>query len=287
VTLESLLADAVRTPEGRAYLLSYVGEEETASIPMLTQIASELVDPQLQKMAAKHLADEMRHETVLRERFLAMGLPPPKVDANAVLAELYREMNPQTTAEKYMVVQVLEERAARTYPLIAKAFRPYDPASADVFEGIAADEARHVRFCEAVTRRIGHVDSDETLARYRRAESRLQRIEEPVVVYEHSRHFEMMQSWAGEKLNPEGFGSGLVIPGQCCGFVDGIGTTRTAFFYGLRANPQMPLVARGKAILRLADRVISAARNAGYTSGVTSTSNDVVAKFWVSRMGFC
>jgi hypothetical protein len=76
--------------------------------------------------------------------------------------------------EAYLVLQVVEERGVRQFPLLAEALRPYDPESAATIERITADERRHVRYAQAISKKYAPDSAtlDETLARYRRAEAR-------------------------------------------------------------------------------------------------------------------
>lgn len=106
-----------------------------------------------------------------------------------------------------------------------------------------------------------------------------------VEVYEHARHFDEVASWAEHPLDPATLGSGLVVPGVCCIFVDGIGSTRTALFYNCFTNPRLSAFKRTRALLMLIRKLTSATKASGFTSAVTCTRNPVV-EHWFRRQGF-
>jgi hypothetical protein len=102
-------------------------------------------------------------------------------------------------------------------------------------------------------------------------------------LYDREKHFAEIASWSPYPIDPETLGHGLVVPGVCCIFVDGVGSTRTALFYACFANARQPAVTRTRALLELARRLIAAAKTAGFTSVITSTKNPTVEHFWTRR----
>lgn len=106
-----------------------------------------------------------------------------------------------------------------------------------------------------------------------------------VEVYERAKHFEEIASWSPYPLDPETLGNGLVVPGVCCIFADGIGSTKTALFYACFTNPRLPAITRTRASRELGDRVIAATKAAGFTSVVTSTKNPAVEHYWTRHKG--
>jgi rubrerythrin len=277
----STLSRITASRRGIAFLLAHTVETERDAVALLDSIIPDLLDERLRKIATKHRDDEQRHVDMLRA--LLPVDAPPVIKSRTI--ECYGAMAPQTVAQKYATILVAEERAARNYPSIAQSLEDARaPREAACFRRMAKDEAHHMRFCRVVLGTLNETGMEETLARYREIARMLEDPCEPQL-YNHADHFEMISRW-GEPLDAEALGAGLIIPNLCVGFVDGIGHTKTAFFYGLRANPQFPMVTRGKAILRLADSVLRAARAAGYTRGVTTTANTVVERYWVERLGF-
>jgi hypothetical protein len=299
MTTEQTIQMLAGSIQGRELLLTHIATTESAAVLVLDEILRDLNNPRLRKMATKHRADEVNHAGMLTERLRDLGIEQDMSKKNASLArleQLWATLNPSTVAEKYAVLQVIEEQDAPLFGVLAAALLPYDPLTAEVFTRMGKDEQTHVRYCHVAARELGGGTSAATIERYREINELLRtpigvQVPEPmpepdpIEVYSHERHLEMIQAWAPEILDPFAFGNGLIIPGLACGFVDGIGATRTAYFHGLRANPAAPMLARGKAILRLAPRILQAARDAGYTTGVTSTANSVVERFWVERIG--
>lgn len=274
---EETMAGLVSTVEGRVKVLSHLNVTEGAAVVVLNNILEDLSDQRILKMATRHRDDEIKHEAMLAGRLKAYGVTdvPERTDKFAALVDMWREMNPQNSADKYSVLRVVEENDAPDFSRLSSAVRPYDPESADVFSEIAADEANHLRYCDAALRALG---GRPRLREYR--EIYHHRIE----LYDRQKHFAEISSW-GEPLDPDAIGTGLVIPGRCCGFVGVVGGTRTAYFYGLRANPAIGRIARGLSILRLARRILADVKQAGLTRCVTSTANPVVERFWVERAG--
>jgi hypothetical protein len=285
ITDSNMVEQVASSQKGRDLLLSHIATTENAAVLVLDEVLKDLKDPKLIKMAKKHRADEVRHATMLSMRMDQLGIPKNEEQANASLrrlGRLYETLNPQTIAEKYAVIQIIEEQDAPLFEELADAIRPHDLRTAEIFARMAVDEASHIHYCRVITKDIPR----GTLERYREVNKALLLHPNEVEVYSQDLHFGMIQSWTENRLDVTQFGNGLIIPGLCCGFVDGIGATKTAYFYGLKTNPAATLVARGRAILRLAPRIIQAARDAGYTSAVTSTSNSVVERFWVEKLGF-
>jgi hypothetical protein len=76
--------------------------------------------------------------------------------------------------EACLLLQVIEERGVKQFPLIAGAMRPFDPETADVIDRITNDERRHVRYAQAISRRYAPDPTTlaHTLDRFRVAEAR-------------------------------------------------------------------------------------------------------------------
>jgi hypothetical protein len=101
-----------------------------------------------------------------------------------------------------------------------------------------------------------------------------------VEVYDRARHFKEIASWSPYPIDPDTLGSGLVVPGVCCIFADGIGFTKTALFYACFTNPRLPAITRTRAIRELGDKLIAAVKASGFTVAVTNTKNRTVEHFW-------
>jgi rubrerythrin len=173
-----------RTPEGRAHVLAQVADAESSSEGQIFERALGRVDdPELRKLIEKHRADEIRHEALFRERLSRTGIDAKtpaelriidRLDS-AVGGVLDRPIDSgRRVMEAYLLLQVLEERAVSSYPIMRRALQPHDPGSATTFEVVLADEERHLKYCRAIARRYAPSDEERqnTLTRFRAAEAR-------------------------------------------------------------------------------------------------------------------
>jgi rubrerythrin len=160
------------TPEGRAYILTLAADAEAnGEIAFFARLVERVRDPALHKIVRRHQQDEIRHAELLRACADRQGR---KLDIPAELALLDRisralggldNQRFETDAdimEAYLFLQVIEERAVWQYPTFIASFEPVDPETAAVFREIMRDEARHLRYCHAITRR--YAPSPEVLA---------------------------------------------------------------------------------------------------------------------------
>ena len=281
----------ISTDFGRAVYLSNVALNEGNAVALLDSIIQEMSgDEQLSKAAIKHRADEIRHEVIVRKRLAELGLMPADVTPLKNAADrLYTKLGPRTVAEKYGVLQVLEEYAVDHYTEIANAFRPDDLETAEMFDGIVRDEASHLRYCAAVGAKLGGKEHIQTMDRYRR--TYLESINDPlfpdpaVEVFDKAKHFAMWESW-GEKADPSACGAGLIIPGFCGGFIDQIGTTSNVYLHGLRTNPAKPLSDKIRTMVTMREAMIAAVKGAGFTRGFMTTNNMVIERGFSERLGW-
>lgn len=263
----------------RNSILTRVATTEDMAVVLLDEIERSLpsLTPRAALVLVKHRKDEQRHADMLTRRMAELGLPTTRSQERCEqLKALYDDMAPVSTSDKYQVLQIIEETAAKNYAEIAEWLRPIDPESATLFDSMVHDEAAHIRYCEAATRELGGAPR---LTRYRDIYAH------PIEVYDHAKHFEEINAW-GAPLDPDGLGAGLIIRERCCGFVGVIGGTRTCYLYGLRANPSASQVTRGLSLLRLHRSMVDQIRRAGFTHCVTETSNPVVERVWSEKHGF-
>jgi rubrerythrin len=182
----TFMKQLLSTPKGRVHFLAQVADaehnDEGAVFEALKARAS---DPQLQKMVARHAADEERHARLLLERADAQGLPRPVVPEqlkllhhlDAALGGFFSR--PLETDEDvmrmYLLLQVIEERAITQFAMFREALREHDPKSAEVFEVIEEDEGRHLKYCHAIAGRYAPSQQvhDETLAHFRKVEAKV------------------------------------------------------------------------------------------------------------------
>ena len=174
----------VSTKEGRAHVLATVADAESSGEAQIFDRALARVDdPELQTLIKKHRADELRHEQLFRDRLAKTGATaavPPELRIidrlNAAVGGLLDQpiADDRGVMRAYLLLQVIEERAALQFPVMAEALRPVDPGSSATFEAVLADERRHLKYCQAIARRYAPSEAERaaTLTEYRRIEAR-------------------------------------------------------------------------------------------------------------------
>lgn len=173
------------TPRGRAHILLIAAEAEEADEgEIFEQLRTRVSDAKLQKLAERHGADEERHAALFRKRLEDVGFAD--LPALPGSLKLIRRINAEVglfergirTDEDvmlaYAMLLVIEERGTEQFPELAQALRPHDEESANLFERVAADEARHVKYCEAIGPRYApdRATWERTVATCRAVESR-------------------------------------------------------------------------------------------------------------------
>ncbi|MGZ5967137.1 MAG: ferritin-like domain-containing protein [Polyangiales bacterium] len=175
----------VASPEGRAFLFNFMADAEVSDEGMVfEELLARVEDPSLKKMVEKHHDDELRHNQMLLECLRrAGGAPSPVPDdlritvrLGDMLGTFFDDFFSGKTGvlEAYSLLQVIEERAVKQYPLIAAALREVDPESARVVDEVARDEARHVKYAHAIGRKYAPdaATHEGLLLHYRKVEER-------------------------------------------------------------------------------------------------------------------
>jgi rubrerythrin len=179
----------VTKPRGRAFILNFLrSTEEADEGALFDMLVQRVEDPELQRMVKRHRDDERRHAEIFQraaERVVALGDPeanpgpvPKELEVVGRLDQLLGGFAAGFLAgrvgvmEVYLILLALEERAVREWPAIAAALRPIDPESAADVDRVLRDEARHVRYARAISRRYAPDEAtlERTLAHVRRAE---------------------------------------------------------------------------------------------------------------------
>jgi hypothetical protein len=177
----------LKTPRGRAHFLTQVAEAENNDEGKVFAALKERAksDPQLEKLVARHAADEERHAELLGARADATGLPRPVIPESLKLLHRLDEalggffhqpiQSDEDVMRMYLLLQVIEERAVTQFPLFKAGFVEHDPESARVFDQIEQDEERHLKYCQAIARRYAPSEAvhDETLQRFRAVEAKV------------------------------------------------------------------------------------------------------------------
>lgn len=179
------LSELLSTPRGRATLLKQLGEAEGGDggeLDIFEHILELIDDPEVNKLVRIHKEDEERHEQLFFARMRATGADPmPLPKASHLLRRLDAHTGffsrPITdragVVEAYMLLLVIEERATRQFGRWEAAFRRQgDHTTADVIRDIGNDEERHLKYCEAITKRYSDDEGkrQERLAYYRALE---------------------------------------------------------------------------------------------------------------------
>ncbi len=183
---QMFMKQMLRTPKGRVHFLTQVADAENNDEGKIFEmLKTRTDDEQLQTLVVRHSADEERHARILLERADAQGLPRPEVPEELKLLHALDkalggfftkaiETN-EDVMRMYLLLQVIEERAISQFSLFRGVLAEVDPKSADVFETIEADEARHLKYCHAIARRYAPTPElhDSTLAHFRTVEAKV------------------------------------------------------------------------------------------------------------------
>jgi len=153
------------SPRGRAFHLSWMAHAEEADEGVFDRLLASVDIPELNRMVAIHASDEQRHAALLRQCAARAGVVPEPVPPELHYIEQLRRLSGGGDLEAvfanghwsimqiFAMLQVVEERGVRQFPMVAAALRPVDPESADVVAGIIRDEERHVGYARAISRR--------------------------------------------------------------------------------------------------------------------------------------
>ncbi len=175
----------LKSEKGRAHVLNQIADAESnGENQVFEHVLKHVDDPALRKMIEKHQADEIRHEQQFRACLKRTGVEPGPVPSNLKLIDrLDRAVGgffaePITDGkgvmEAYLMLQVIEERAVTQFKVFEEAFRELDPETADTFAQVARDEARHLKYCHAISKRYAPDEKtrEETLTRFRALEAK-------------------------------------------------------------------------------------------------------------------
>ncbi len=164
----------VSSPEGRAHVLATCADAEASDEGALfDRLLTWVDDPELAKLVKVHQQDELRHAEMFLACLARTGVPAPTVPEHLKLLKRIDDLlggmmeKPMTSREDvmraYLLLQVIEERASTQFGLHVRAYRKVDPKTAEVVERIAKDEARHLKYCRAISRR--YAPDEDTLRR--------------------------------------------------------------------------------------------------------------------------
>jgi rubrerythrin len=174
----------VSTAKGRAHLLNQLADAESnGEADLFERALAHVDDAALRKLIEKHQADEIRHARLFSERRDATGVPTRAVPLHLRLIDRLNAAADGVLDEPivdrlgvmkaYLMLQVLEERAMRQFPVFEAAFREIDTTTADILVEIMHDEERHLKYCQAIAKRYApdQATLDDTLANFRAIEA--------------------------------------------------------------------------------------------------------------------
>jgi rubrerythrin len=173
----AFLTQLLSTPKGRATLLSQLAEAEGGDggeLDIFEHLLAVLDDEETKKLARVHKEDEERHERLFAEAARKEGAEPVRHPKES---QLLRRLDAHTgffskpitdkdgVVEAYLLLLVIEERALRQFALMKQAFAAVGSTEiVALLDEVAADEERHLRYCEAISRRYA-TDERERQAR--------------------------------------------------------------------------------------------------------------------------
>lgn len=176
---ENFWSRLAATPAGRRHIYSFaIAAEQGDEHGVFDLLAEKAADIELKKLVRAHQADEERHAGLFEEclsRMRATREPIP--DTLQIIRRMGGKFtsfqdHDQTVVELYAMLRAIEVRGVEQFPIIAEALRPYDEFGAGTFAEVAADEKRHVGFCD----RIGSVEA-RSPALWRQAVKKYEEIE--------------------------------------------------------------------------------------------------------------
>lgn len=172
------MEEMLRTPKGRANLLAQIADaEDNGEAKIFDDVLTKVDDPKLQKMIQRHRDDEVRHGQLFRECVARTGVDPGPMPAELrALDRIDRKVggffsrkieDERGVMIAYLILQVIEERALEQFGMYLPIFARYDARTAEVFREVIADEERHLKYCEAISRRYAP-DEDTRIAELNR-----------------------------------------------------------------------------------------------------------------------
>jgi tRNA isopentenyl-2-thiomethyl-A-37 hydroxylase MiaE len=181
----SIRTEIMRQPSAKGFLLSaYSDAESSGEGEIFDKCLQRATDPTVIRMMQKHRDDEIRHGKLLADRRDELGLPAYEIPPALQWVERLSDEaggtfdlpmdKPGDIVAAYQLLYVVEERALKDFALLAEVLEETgDDVTAKLFRTIAKDEARHLRYCEAIGRRYSSTDAewDEGVAHLRQIEA--------------------------------------------------------------------------------------------------------------------
>jgi rubrerythrin len=170
---ELFMNQVAETKEGRAWILTQMADAEGGEggeLQVFEALEAYVDDEKLQKMITIHKDDELRHEALFRERVAALGVPSPIIPREQKLllrlddaVQIFKKPIASDAAvlDAYLVLLVVEERATAQFAMTKRVFEKRgDHETARVLDEVERDEARHLKYCHAITKRYAANESE-------------------------------------------------------------------------------------------------------------------------------
>ncbi len=157
-----ILREMTETVAGQRWILTQLADAEATACDeggLFDRVIAVTPFPKLARLVARHKADEKRHEAAVRSALARLG-GPADIPGDLLLLHIAEDLmgvppdrevrGARDVVDVYSFIGVLERRAVRQMEDIAAAFAGVDDDVAAMLRGLAADEARHVGWCEVV-----------------------------------------------------------------------------------------------------------------------------------------
>lgn len=143
-----------------------VEAEEGDEGGIFAQLADWFDDSRLRRIVERHRDDEDRHAQLFRDCLGRLGLQKSSVSDDLQLIRRIADAtgsgegirSADDVVASYALLLAIEKRGVEQFPLIADAYRPVDPETAEVYLRVARDERGHVRYCEMIGRSFAEDD---------------------------------------------------------------------------------------------------------------------------------
>jgi rubrerythrin len=173
-TRTAFLTELASTPAGRQHMLSLaVDAEEGDESGIFDQLADLVDDPKLRRIVERHRDDEVRHAGLFRGCLTRQGFEKQDLPERLrIIRRIAGSAGGGTGNDRsgvhsiadvvatYALLHAIELRGVEQFPIIAAAFRPFDPETAEVYLQVARDERGHVRYCQTIGRHYATDDAE-------------------------------------------------------------------------------------------------------------------------------
>lgn len=167
-----LLSNVTRSADGCAFFLAQAAEAEAAGEALVFKRLEDHAPDKLKRLIKHHHDDERRHAALLRDAALGCGSAWPVLSPELNMVHVLDRAlgghllsgpirSDRAAIEIYLIMEMLERRAARELGLLAGALARAGRPEHVMLNCVQVDEERHVLYCRAALRLYGHQPSDK------------------------------------------------------------------------------------------------------------------------------